>query len=163
MVIPHDERTFILELADQGRTPEDIAALLVQRRALVEVQGVLQDHTGRIVAQEIIQSKLHFVFYPPRREGEDPRAVRVYLHDLAAFCSQHKLNIADMERVAMGEIDEHRGWRQGPISALYCPMVSRALILHRADVAATHTYAPATTHKVSYMPVNPLPSTTYKP
>lgn len=163
MVIPHNERTFILELADQGHTPEDIAAALVQRRALVEVTGVLHDHAGTLSMAETVQAQWHYVFLPPQRAGEDIRAVRVYLHDMAAFCSQYGLREKEMEKLAKGEIDEHRGWRQGPISLIWCPMVSRGMVLHQAEVAAAHTYTPATIRMVPFMPPTQLPATTYKP
>jgi hypothetical protein len=135
MVIPHDERTYILTLHEQGRTPEYIAQALIERRALAEVIGVLQDRAAHTRSKEQEQAATHYVYLAPRTPDSEARQpVRVYLHDLPAFCAAHGLKQDRMEQVARGEIDEHRGWTQGPISLYHCPMTARALVVHRKDV-----------------------------
>jgi hypothetical protein len=167
MILPHDERTFILDLHNQGKSPEQIAAALTQRRALAEVQGVLHDHAGNLQQSELLQSMMHYVFLPPRKEDEDIQPMRVYLKDFPAFCTRHNLSEKDMQRVALGELEAHRGWKQGPLSAMYCAMVSRALVTHQEDVRQTMLGAkkasPAqSTRTVTHSPVS-LPPTTFQP
>jgi hypothetical protein len=170
MILPHDERTFVLNLHDQGKSPDYIAAALTQRRALEEVQGILHDHAGHIQYSEYVRAMEHHVFLPPKVAGSITiQAMKVFTRDLSAFCKAHGLSEKEMLRVAAGEIDAHRGWRQGPLSAMYCKMTPRALILHRADVQEIAQGLKAanpgpTTHK-SNQANSPtvLPATTFEP
>jgi len=170
MVIPHDERTFILDLHTQGKSPEYIAAALTQRRALAEVAGVLHDHEGHVQYGEYVRAMEHFTFMPPKVAGSITiQPVKVFTRDLSAFCTAHKLSEKEMLRVARGEIDAHKGWRQGPISAMYCPMTPRAMIVHQEDVKERmleqkSLHPGPTTHK-SNQAESPtmLPPTTFQP
>jgi hypothetical protein len=170
MILPHDERTFVLNLHDQGKSPDYIAAALTQRRALAEVEGVLHDHAGNIQYSEYVRAMEHYVFLPPKVAGSITiQPVKVFTPDLAAFCTHHKLSEKEMLRVANGEIDEHRGWRQGPLSAMYCRMVARGMVVHQEDVKEIAQGLKAanpgpTTHK-SNQAESPtmLPAQTFQP
>jgi hypothetical protein len=140
----------------------------VHQQALSDVEGVLHDHAAHLRRSEMETVLQHYVFLTPRTQDSDARQpVKVYLRDVPAFCRAHGLSEKEMLRVARGEIDNHGGWSQGPISFLHCSMVSRALVVHRADgeermrgakknqPRPTHPYTQATGPRL-------LPTTTFK-
>src|SRR5690348_1093972 len=69
MIIDHNDRTYVLDLHAQGKSPDYIAAALTQRRVLAAVMGVLRDHAGNLHQSELVRSMMHYVFMPPRVAG----------------------------------------------------------------------------------------------
>jgi hypothetical protein len=120
----HNDRQFIMTKLKDGQKHESIAHDLLMRRALEEVESVAKDVASNEARTKWMMEQRYYTFLAPqpepiitKQEGNvelvtrpNRQEYRVHCLDLPAFCKELGLDLKQMERVARGEIRDHKDW-----------------------------------------------------
>jgi hypothetical protein len=127
--VSHDDAEFLAGILPDDPSDEQIGEIaeallqrMIQARSIVAqaeiiVHRVVNLRRGSVVRQQAMEASKHYVFAKLDKSASPAHPVyaqyKVYARHFQAFCKENSLSEKEMLKVGSGQLENHKGWRQG--------------------------------------------------